>query len=64
MGWSHGRLAAAFLFYNLLVLWPLAWWGYYQRDALPAAILVSTALTVTVWGMIQWWYLNSKGADS
>lgn len=61
LGWSHKRLAGAFLFYNLLVSWPLAAWAYYRREMLPAAVLTSMVVTISVWGIVQLWYCKSKG---
>jgi len=63
-GWSHGALANGFLLYNVLVLWPLAIWGYLQREHLWLAVLVSLLLSMSAWGVIQWRYTGNRGADS
>lgn len=63
LGWSHAGLAAGFLFYNVFILWPLALWGYWQREFLWLALLVSMALTMTVWGVVQWLYFRNRGMD-
>lgn len=62
LGWSHGRVATAFLIYNLLILWPLTAWAYYYPAYLPAAVFSGMTITVFTWGLVQLQYFRRKGA--
>jgi Fuc2NAc and GlcNAc transferase len=62
LGWSHGRVALAFLLYNLLILWPLTIWAYYYPDYLLVSVISGMVITVFTWGMVQLQYSRLKGA--
>ena len=64
LGWSHGRVALAFLLYNLLILWPLTLWAWYYSGALLPAVGVSAAVTVLAWGTIQILYFRHSAINS
>ena len=62
LGWSHGRVALAFLLYNLLILWPLTAWAYCYPGYLLAAVSAGMVITVFTWGMVQLQYSRHKEA--
>ena len=64
LGWSHGRLALAFLIYNLLILWPLALYAWRYPVKLPVAVGISTVVTVAIWGIIQMRYSKYRRAEA
>ncbi|MDZ7736192.1 MAG: glycosyltransferase family 4 protein [Gammaproteobacteria bacterium] len=53
MGWSHRRLALAFLGGNVLILWPLAAWAYWYREAMIAAALLASLLAIITWYAVR-----------
>ncbi|MEX2353077.1 MAG: glycosyltransferase family 4 protein, partial [Gammaproteobacteria bacterium] len=56
LGLSHGQLLALFIMFNLLVLWPLAWWGYQQPGLLLVAVFLSVVATGLIWLIVQVYY--------
>ena len=60
LGWSHGRVALAFLLYNVLILWPLTLWAYYKPGYLPVSVIIGTVITVITWGIVQLLYYRHK----
>jgi Fuc2NAc and GlcNAc transferase len=56
LGWSHRRLALAFLALNLLVLWPLAWLAASQPPLAPYATAISAAICALIWLGIQMYH--------
>jgi len=54
MGWSHRRLAWAFLGLNVLVLWPLAFWAWWQREMMAVAALAAALACIVIWGSVRY----------
>lgn len=59
LGWSHRRLALAFLALNLLILWPLAWVAANRPPLAPRAAALSAALCALTWLGIQVYYYRA-----
>jgi Fuc2NAc and GlcNAc transferase len=62
LGWSHGRVAIAFLIYNLLILWPLTAWAYNHPEYMPECVTASIIISILTWGIVQLLYLRHKEA--
>lgn len=56
LGLSHGELLWLLFGFNVLVLWPLAWWGYRQPDYLLTATGLSAALVGLLWLAVQMYH--------
>lgn len=56
LGLSHGELLWLLFGFNVLVLWPLAWWGYRQPDYLLTATGLSAVLVGLLWLAVQMYY--------